>query len=138
MKFSLENGTGNSIYSYDTGQIRLVPGSLDPAAGKKPQLRVITQSVIVTPITLIEDWQPQSVAEISAEHFAPILDLQPELIVLGTGSRLRFPAPPVLARCYQAGIGVEVMDTGAACRTYNILAAEGRRVAAALLMIETG
>lgn len=138
MKFSLENGTGNSIYSYDTGQIQLLPGSLDQEAGKKPQLRVITRSVIVTPIALLEDWQPQSAGELSAEHFDPVLEMQPELIVLGTGARIHFPAGTVLARCYQAGVGVEVMDTGAACRTYNILAAEGRRVAAALLMIEAG
>ena len=138
MKFSLEYGTGNSIYSYATGQIQLIPGSLDPEAGKKPQLRVITRSVIVTPIALLEDWQPQSVADLTAAHFEPVLEMQPELIVLGTGARIQFPAGAILAPCYQAGIGVEVMDTGAACRTYNILAAEGRRVAAALLMIEAG
>ena len=63
---------------------------------------------------------------------------KPEVVLLGTGARLRFPPAAVLAPLTRAGIGVEVMDTAAACRTYNILAGDGRRVVAALLMIESG
>jgi uncharacterized protein len=62
--------------------------------------------------------------------------LCPELLILGTGRRQRFPRAELLAPLAEAGIGWEVMDTGAACRTYNILMSEGRNVAAALLMIE--
>lgn len=60
------------------------------------------------------------------------------MVLLGTGARLRFPHPRLSAPLARAGIGLEVMDLQAACRTYNILAAEGRRVAAALLMIQSG
>jgi uncharacterized protein len=67
-------------------------------------------------------------------HLAVLLDLRPELILLGTGARHRFPNPALLAGLIGAGIGLEAMATGAACRTYNILAAEGRRVAAALII----
>ena len=70
----------------------------------------------------------------TAEHLAMILPLQPELVILGSGSRLRFPHPSLLQALMAARIGVETMDTVAACRTYNVLAAEGRRVVAALLV----
>jgi uncharacterized protein len=63
-----------------------------------------------------------------------VLMRAPEIVLLGTGPRLRFPSPAVYASLLKARIGVEVMDTAAACRTYNILAAEGRRVAAALML----
>ncbi len=60
--------------------------------------------------------------------------MRPEIVLLGCGARFRFPSPAVLAPLYGAGIGVEVMDTRAACRTYNILLSEGRRVVAALIV----
>ena len=68
-----------------------------------------------------------------AEHFARIAALKPELVIFGSGARLRFPAPALLRPLIDAGIGVETMDTAAACRTYNVLLAEGRSVVAALL-----
>jgi uncharacterized protein len=75
-------------------------------------------------------------ADLQAHHFDAIRQLEPELVILGTGRRLRFPAAAMIRVLTDAQVGVEVMDTAAACRTYNILAAEGRRVVAALLMIE--
>jgi len=78
-------------------------------------------------------WAVNNFEELTAQSFAPFALLKPELIVFGSGERLRFPQPAWLAPLTQARIGVESMDTAAACRTYNILASEGRRVIAALL-----
>ncbi len=64
----------------------------------------------------------------------PLAELKPEVVLLGTGTRLRFPHPRLTRALTDAGIGVEVMDTPAACRTFNILAAEGRKVLAAVIL----
>ena len=80
------------------------------------------------------DWLAPSFDALSAAHFEQLLTLRPELVVFGSGERLRFPAPALLRALIGQNIGVETMDTRAACRTYNILAAEGRRVVAALLV----
>lgn len=97
---------------------------------------VLQRSLIVLPDRLISDWPPQTLSELTSDHLAILTTLDREVVILGTGQKLIFPSARVLALLYQAGIGVEVMDTGAACRTYNILMGEGRRVAAALMMIE--
>ena len=89
-------------------------------------------SVIVLPERVL-DWAPASFAALAEEHFAQIAALAPELVLLGTGGRLRFPHPRLTAPLARAGIGLEVMDVQAACRTYNILVAEERVVAAALV-----
>ena len=78
-------------------------------------------------------WAPATFAELKAEHFAPIAAMKPEVVLLGTGGKLRFPHPSITRSLSDACIGVEVMDLQAACRTYNILMAEERKVAAALL-----
>jgi len=80
-------------------------------------------------------WQPRQFDELMPTHFEALLAHEPEMVILGTGAKQRFPRPEVLRPLLECGIGVEVMDTGAACRTYNIVVAEGRRVIAALLMI---
>jgi len=80
------------------------------------------------------DWQCARFEDLLASHFEQIAALKPELVIFGSGTRLRFAAP-ALHRCLmQARIGMETMDTLAACRTYNILAGEGRHVIAALLL----
>ena len=83
------------------------------------------------------DWQAAQFEALTAAHFEQLLALRPELVVFGSGERLRFPSPALLRALVGQNIGVETMDTPAACRTYNILAAEGRRVVAALL-VEAG
>jgi len=93
-------------------------------------------SVIITPSTVISDWQPQTFADIATRHLEQILEIKPELILLGTGRRQHFPDTDLYLNMAKLNIGFEVMDTGAACRSYNILLQEGRNVAAALLMIE--
>ena len=96
---------------------------------------IIRTSVVVLPEQLLRDWAPGSFEDITAEHIEGLLALEPEIILLGTGQRMQFPHPRTLAAAAARRVGIEVMDTAAACRTYNILAAESRNVAAALLMI---
>lgn len=98
----------------------------------------IRRSVVLSAGEILFDWPPASAEAITAEHLEAALMLQPEVVLLGTGARQRFPAGEVLAPAYRAGVGVEVMDTPAACRTYNVLVQDGRRVAAALILEEGG
>ena len=89
-------------------------------------------SLVVLP-DRIEDWPVRAFDDLSAEDFLFLKELKAEIVLLGTGPRQRFPHPRLTAALAQAGIGLEVMDVQAACRTYNILVAEERKVAAALL-----
>jgi uncharacterized protein len=89
-------------------------------------------SVVVLPDRIV-GWAPAGFDTLTADDFLFLKDLKVEIILLGTGSRQRFPHPRLTAALAQAGIGLEVMDVQAACRTYNILVAEERKVAAALL-----
>ena len=91
------------------------------------------RNLVVLPDRIVTDWQAAGFDQLSAEDFARLAELQPEIVLLGTGSRLRFPRPELTRALYEARIGLEVMDIQAACRTYNILAAEERKVVAALL-----
>lgn len=90
-------------------------------------------SLIITPQQLF-DWAPQWLSEVTATDWPPVLELNPEIILFGAGKKFIMPHPSLLAPIYARKIGVESMDTGAACRTYMALAAEGRRVVAALLI----
>lgn len=82
------------------------------------------------------DWQCTRFEDLTEEHFTRLAATQPELVIFGSGSKLRFAPPAFMRALMQKRIGIETMDTLAACRTYNILAGEGRQVIAALL-IET-
>jgi len=90
-------------------------------------------SLVVLPEKLVS-WGAESFEKLRGEDFEALKALQAEIILLGTGPRQRFPDPRLTAPLAAAGIGVEVMDLKAACRTFNILAAEERKVAAALLL----
>jgi uncharacterized protein len=90
-------------------------------------------NLIVLPESIVADWTKASVLTVTADDMSKLLALETGIILLGTGNRLRFPPGPLLRPFAQAGIGIEIMDLPAACRTYNILASEGRQVAAALL-----
>ncbi|MGH6610487.1 MAG: Mth938-like domain-containing protein [Burkholderiaceae bacterium] len=92
-----------------------------------------TSNVIVTP-ERVEPWPVADFNSLHAEDFQHLLQLKSEVVLLGTGARQRFPHPRLTRPLADARIGLEVMDTQAACRTYNILQAEGRKVAAALLI----
>jgi uncharacterized protein len=90
-------------------------------------------SVVVPWTGAVSDWPVASFETLSAEHFEQIAALRPELVIFGSGARIRFAKPALLRPLIDARIGVETMDTPAACRTYNVLLQEGRSVVAALL-----
>ena len=122
MKFALDDPTeGYLIRAYS--ECELVIG-----------VERFGHSLILLPDRIIPDWRPESHQQLHSLDFDPLLELQPDLVLLGTGSRQAFPVPEIFAPLLNAGIGVEIMSTPAACRTYNILATEGRRVAAALIL----
>ncbi|CAN5196005.1 Mth938-like domain-containing protein [soil metagenome] len=122
MQFTLENdGSVNLVRGYTHGCVTINEADY-------------TQSVVLMPDRIISNWAPAGVGELSAAHLADVLDLEPEIILIGTGERLEFPERGLLAIALERGIGIECMDTSAACRTYNILVHEGRRVAAVLLI----
>ena len=91
-------------------------------------------SFVLAPNQLLTDWRPGSIADLTAADFDAVLALEPAVVLLGSGSRLVFPAPAVMAACLTRGIGLEVMDNAAAARTFNVLATEGRRVVGAFLI----
>ena len=123
MRFSLDADPNRySIRNYGSGWITVNDQN-------------IRRSVIITPERLVLDWPPQTFAELDETYLAMILTLEPEIVLLGTGRRQQFPHPRLTQALLAQGIGVEVMDTAAACRTYNVIMLEGRRVAAALLLI---
>lgn len=96
--------------------------------------QLLEKSFILTPEEVRPDWPVQHIDMLTADHLVEILSLQPELLVLGTGPQQRFPKPQLLMPCLQQGVGVEIMSTDAACRTFNICVHENRRVIAALML----
>ncbi|HLB42662.1 MAG TPA: Mth938-like domain-containing protein [Gammaproteobacteria bacterium] len=96
--------------------------------------KIFTQSLIIAPHLLIEQWIPQTIAELTAQTLSPILAMNPNIVLIGTGSTLIFPAMEVYGELINAHIGVEIMDTSAACRTYHALSSENRNVVAALII----
>jgi uncharacterized protein len=122
LKFHLEAATAlNTFTGYGDGYVMVND-------------RRIEKSVIVLPERIIADWPATSFEALAPGHLAALADLDREIVLLGTGARQRFPRPELMRALIQAGVGVEVMDVQAACRTYNILMAEERKVAAALLL----
>ncbi|PUE35689.1 Mth938-like domain-containing protein [Limnohabitans sp. Jir72] len=95
-----------------------------------------TQSVVVSSLEGLPSWtwQANNFGQLTVESFEALAQDGIELVILGCGKRLQFPAASLMAPLISKGIGLESMDTSAACRTYNILASEGRRVLAALLI----
>jgi uncharacterized protein len=126
MKFTLDQPSAiNVVRGHGPGVIRI---------GE----RAFGRSLIVTATTIIEDWRPLSIQDLQAADLEPLLELRPEVLLIGSGARQVFPDRPVLAALHAARLGFEIMDTGAACRTYNVLVAEGRVVAAALIIEPAG
>ena len=96
--------------------------------------RVLQTSFILAPSELVEGWPVAAAATLAPADLEPLLALQPELVLLGTGERQVFPSAEVMAACLTRGIGIEVMANAAAARTFNVLAGEGRRVAAGFIL----
>lgn len=117
------------------------PSALNRIRGYGPaEIRVndtaYHQSLIVAPQALELDDLPRSLAQFDVRHLERLLAHGPEIILLGTGPRLAFPPRALLLDAQAHGVGIEVMDTGAACRTFNVLLAEDRIVVALLLLEE--
>jgi len=122
MKFSeADSAGGHLIIGYGPGRI-LIGG------------RTYTRGLIVSPEHIDADWGPRNAKDLAAEHFDALLTLDPQIIIVGTGKYQVFPDPGIYLAILQRGLGIDIMDTGAACRTYNILVSEGRKVAAGLIM----
>ena len=122
MELQLENGPlGYRVGSFVNNTVAI--GEVD-----------YTTSLIVTPEKVVRDWPPQHPGDLTIDDLGTILALEPELILVGTGNALRFPDVVILKGVIRAGIGIDFMDSRAACRTYNILAAEGRQVAAGIII----
>jgi uncharacterized protein len=94
----------------------------------------IRRSCLVSAATVVHDWPPRSVEELAIGHLAMIFEFAPEVVVLSTGASQKFPRAALRAEFASRRIGLEVMEVGAACRTYNVLVAEERKVIAAILM----
>lgn len=96
--------------------------------------RVLARSLLLMPDHLDESWGPDAFTELAPHHLEALVTHACDVLLLGTGRRQRFPAPALVRPLIEAGRGFEIMDTAAACRTYNILVAEGRLVLAALIL----
>ena len=122
MKFQPDTLAGvNMIARHDAGGIAVGPA-------------LYPHSVLVPWVGAVAAWPVDAFDALRSEHFEQILALRPDLVIFGSGPRQRFPAAALLRPLIERRIGVETMDTAAACRTYNVLASEGRRVAAALIV----
>lgn len=93
----------------------------------------VAGSIIITAERLIIDWPAQVFNDLDETNLNAVLPLNPEIVLIGTGNRQQFPQASALASLLSEGIGIEIMDTAAACRTFNILMSERRNVAAMLL-----
>ncbi len=118
MKLELEAGAALTVRSWRPGELRI---------GKDTW----REPVLLSPKE-VRPWPLKDDEPVTLEILAPLIDGQPDVIILGTGEKQRFPDHELGMQLLNRGIGLEVMDTGAACRTYNVLASEGRAVAAAL------
>jgi len=92
------------------------------------------ESLVLSPMELLNNWTPSKYSELNADHLDAIYAMKPEIIILGTGQKQLFPPAEILRRLAKEQIGYEIMDTQAACRTFNILMAEDRTVVAGLFL----
>ncbi|VAW93488.1 hypothetical protein MNBD_GAMMA22-743 [hydrothermal vent metagenome] len=134
MAFTRENSIGNAIHSYATGEIQIIQNTLTNGI-VEATLNTITSNFIINPESIILDWSVNKLDDITEELITPIVTLEPDLVILGVGQKMALPAVAINLMFQKFNIGIEVMDTAAACRTYNFLLTEGRNVAAALIQI---
>ena len=97
--------------------------------------RIVREGIIICADGTVTPWRPAVLADLDERHIQQIISFEPEVVLLGTGTRQEFPGSELLRFFVEKGLGVEVMDTAAACRTFNVLASESREVVAGLLPI---
>ena len=130
-----QNHLSYSIRAYASGQVDIIiPTTEVPDTEQGSRFDTLTTSFIMLPKRLIRDWPPQTLSDLAGHHLEVLLQHSPEVVLLGTGNTLIFPDMEIMTGFMEQGIGFEVMDNAAACRTYNILMNEGRHVALAILM----
>ena len=120
INFTLENATGLSVTSWRPAAVTISGREYD-------------HSIILTP-DAVHDWSPTSADELDQARITMLLEHPADVVILGTGVHQKFPDVTLLAPFYQQGIGIEVMAGDAACRTFNILVAEGRRPVAGIII----
>ena len=121
MKFHLQSPSANLVTGSGPGWIRV-------------GVQEYRENVVLTTGSVAPGFAPGGFDALAPADFTALLDTSPEIVLLGTGKTQRFPRPALTAALHGAHVGLEVMDTRAACRTYNILVAEGRSVTAALIV----
>ena len=121
MKFHLASASGNVVTGLGPGWVRI--GATE-----------YRENLVLTPETVAPGWAASGFAGLVEGDFAALLSHKPDVVLFGAGPAIRFPHPQLTRALTDARVGLEVMDTAAACRTFNILAAEGRSVVAALLI----
>ena len=132
MKFSLETAQGIMIHSVQPGEVVLKLPTGNPATPYRKEC--YTTSLLLGGSDQLQDWPVNHLNELNLGHLEPVWNTMPDIVLLGTGQKLIFPTIEVLQGFGTRGIGFEVMDTAAACRTYNVLLAEGRDVMALLII----
>ncbi len=122
MKFHLTRAAGQNLFTgYGSGYVAINHQRFE-------------HPVLVAPGQAVQAWDADGFESLTAAHFESVLELKPEIVLFGSGDLLRFPRPELTRPFAAAAVGFEAMDTKAACRTYNILMAEGRQVVAAILI----
>lgn len=136
MKISLEKFSGYTIHGYESGAVSVRGPSVGTGEHPEgdPEVTIYRHSIIITPGEIVDDWSPRSLDELEPTHIAQLARFGAQVVLLGCGDAMRFPPAEILRPVIESGAGYEIMDTGAACRTYNILAAEGRLVVAGLII----
>ncbi len=128
------------IYAYHPGEITIIrpneaySAKSDGFGHQTLKKETLDDSLIIMPHCLISDWAPRNIDELTEQHFDVLPQKPPQILLLGTGASQIWPSANILGALTNQGIAVEVMDTAAACRTYAILASDGRDVGAALLV----
>ncbi|MBI2379801.1 MAG: Mth938-like domain-containing protein [Gammaproteobacteria bacterium] len=125
MQFILDMGDAHyRIHAYEAGRVRI-------------NEQVHERSLVVSRHSLLPDWRPRRVEDLTLEDLEPLLATEMEVLLLGTGETHRFPSMDLLKAVQARGRSLDVMDNHAACRTYAVLSAEGRKVALGLLIDKT-
>ena len=134
MKFSRELPEGlYTIHAYQNAEVVINSPRNEEGVDEEGRI-TLHQSFVISPKRLIRKWPPAAIDQLEPVHLSELSEMGLDVLLVGTGRQLRFPAAEQLAALVALGIGYEVMDTAAACRTYNILAGEGRKVGAAIII----
>ena len=129
MKFQADKSSAPVVLQHDAGSVTL--GLIKDG---QPEKVTLSSSFILSSRGFWQPWSVPAWADLDGNSFAPVVQIAPQICIFGSGERLQFPPPQFLKDLLAARIGFETMGNAAACRTYNVLAAEGRDVSLAVLL----